>query len=359
MFTKLNRSIAIIVLSFSFLTSESFASDVLKEADAAKQSSDLPSIRYKVNDSHLHYVNFVQETDGIEALIAAMDRLGVEHTMLSGVPVVKKWDASNPDRPTYYLDNDSRAYYYSLTDIILARAVTTLSSEKRQRIHPFMCGFNPTDRNAIDHVNRMLEWYPDLWEGIGEIFTHHDDLSAYTEGEQARPDHITLDPIYDLAAENDLPISLHSNIGSVGQKEPLYLHELENALNKHPNTRFIWAHSGLGREVMNDDIININNRLLTTYRNLWIDLSGRFYEKNVMIDGELSKKWTALIEQFPDRFMLGTDKLGRFTEEYQVRVLRYYPLLDALSSRTRDMVARANFLSVLPGKVREKLKTGN
>lgn len=110
---ELNRLFVSILLSFSLLTLESFASDAVKEGDTAEESSDLPPIRYKVNDPHLHYVSFVQETDGIEALIAAMDRLGVEHTMLTGVPVVKKWDASNPDKPTYYLDNDSRAYYYT------------------------------------------------------------------------------------------------------------------------------------------------------------------------------------------------------------------------------------------------------
>ncbi len=63
----------------------------------------------------MHYLNFVQGTHGIEALIKGMDRYGVVHSMITGVPVVKKWDSDSPVRPVYYLDTDSQAYWYSAT----------------------------------------------------------------------------------------------------------------------------------------------------------------------------------------------------------------------------------------------------
>jgi hypothetical protein len=72
----------------------------------ARPSLASDEAKYPVNDCHLHFVDFVQETDGIEALIEAMDRLGVEHTMLCGLPVTKMWDERNSRRPTYYLDDD-------------------------------------------------------------------------------------------------------------------------------------------------------------------------------------------------------------------------------------------------------------
>ena len=158
------------------------------------------SIQYRINDAHLHYVDFLQNTDGIELLLKAMDQAGVEHAMLNGLAVVKKWDAVDPRQPLYYLADDSRTYWYSATDVLVARAVKSLPEKDQARFHPFICGFNPTDRNAIDHVKRMFEWYPDFWQGIGEILTRHDDLTALTYGEQARANHIALDAVYAFAA---------------------------------------------------------------------------------------------------------------------------------------------------------------
>jgi hypothetical protein len=59
----------------------------------------------------------------------------------------------------------------------------------------------------------MLELSPDFWKGIGEVMARHDDLTALTYGETARADHVALDAVYELAAERDLPVSVHSILG--------------------------------------------------------------------------------------------------------------------------------------------------
>jgi predicted TIM-barrel fold metal-dependent hydrolase len=323
-------------------------------ADSSRARSTDGADRPRIVDSHLHYINFLQETAGAEALIKAMDACGVEQTMLAGVPVVKKWDAIHPRRPLYYLEDDARVYWYGMTDAILARALAGIPEAQRRRIHPFLCGFNPTDRNAVDHVRRMLEWYPEFWEGIGEILTRHDDLSALTEGEQARADHVALDPIYDLAAAQDLPVSLHSNIGSTWLREPIYLPEVENVLRRHPRTRLIWAHAGMGRRTQIDGLTAIIRRMLKTHDNLWIDLAGSFFETCVVPSGRPSREWVDLIEEFPDRFMIGTDRIGDFQDEYRKRIANNRILLAALKPDTARRVARDNFLGILPHRVREK-----
>jgi hypothetical protein len=182
----------------------------LSTADAAERRG---AVRYRVADAHLHYLDFLQKTEGMSALLAAMDNAGVDHVMISGMPLVKKWHAADPRRPEYYLEDDSRAYWYSATDVLVADAIEQLPEDQRRRFHPFISGFNGTDRNAVDHVRRMLELYPDLWEGIGEVMTRHDDLTALTYGETARADHVALDAIYELAAERDLPVYVHSKLG--------------------------------------------------------------------------------------------------------------------------------------------------
>ncbi len=312
--------------------------------------------RYKIVDAHLHYADFLQNSDGIQKLIQVMDDAGVEQAMLTGMPVVKKWDAIDPIKPLYYLADDSRAYWYSATDALVARAIKSLSQTDRKRFHPFISGFNTTDKNAIDHLKRMIEWYPDVWEGIGEILTRHDDLTALTYGEQARANHIALDTIYSFAAAHDLPVTIHSDISSVWVRKPIYLHEMEKAVKKHPKTRFIWAHAGVSRRVVVPTLVPVIRRMLKTYPNLWVDLSWVVYPNYVAPNGKPDKEWVALVEDFPDRFMIGTDLVGHF-DNYTKTIRSYYVFLDALSSETAQLVANKNFLSILPLRVREKLGT--
>ena len=310
-------------------------------------------IRYHLSDSHLHLVDFLQKTDGIKAVLAAMDRAGVDETMLSGMPLVKEWSGAEHQQPQYYLDDDARCYWYSATDVLVARELTLLSPAERLRFHPFICGFNGADRNAVDHVRRMLEWYPGLWEGIGEVMTRHDDLTALTYGEPPHADSPSLDPIYDLAAENDLPVSVHSDVSSVWKREPLYLNEVENAVRRHAKTRFIWCHAGISRRIDVPGLVPELRRLLKANANLWIDLSWVVYDSYLIKGNKPDEKWLALIEEFPDRFMIGSDKVGKFGN-YPHEIQRYYCLLDALRPETAKKLGRDNFLALLPKRVRER-----
>src|ERR1035437_3815333 len=57
------------------------------------------AVRYPMADCHLHLVDFLQRTDGINAALAAMDRCGVSDAVVSGMPVVKAWSESESIRP--------------------------------------------------------------------------------------------------------------------------------------------------------------------------------------------------------------------------------------------------------------------
>ncbi|EJT83655.1 amidohydrolase 2 [Pseudomonas putida S11] len=204
---------------------------------------------YRYSDAHLHYVDFFQESEGMPALIKAMDAAGIEQSMISGVPVAKKWHEDEPKRPRYYAGDDAEAYWYSATDTYVAAALQQLPDEQRKRFHPFLAGFNPVDKNAASHIERMLDLHPGLWQGIGEVFTRHDDLTALTSGDTPRANNEAMARIYHLAAERDLPVLLHSNITSKRERNPLYLAEIEEPLRNHPHTRFIWAHAGSSMEI--------------------------------------------------------------------------------------------------------------
>ncbi|MBO0366513.1 amidohydrolase family protein [Pseudomonas shirazensis] len=308
---------------------------------------------YRYSDAHLHYVDFFQESEGMPALLAAMDKAGIDQSMISGVSVAKKWHEDEPKRPRYYAGDDADAYWYSATDVYVAAALEKLPAEQRKRFHPFLTGFNPVDKNAASHIERMLELYPGMWQGIGEVFTRHDDLTALTSGDTPRANNEAMTRIYHLAAERDLPVLIHSNITSKRERNPLYLAELEEPLRNHPHTRFIWAHAGTSMEIHRhqtqmDFLLPVVTRLLKDYPNLYIDLSWSVLEPYLLDEaGKPRKAWVELVEQYPDRFMLGSDVVGRF-DSLGKELHGFDPFLDALSEEVAHKVARDNFLAVLP-----------
>ena len=310
---------------------------------------------YRYSDAHLHFVDFFQEGDGIESLIEAMDAGGIDHVMISGIPVAKKWHENEPKRPRYYAGDDAPVYWYSATDVIVAAAVNELDEEQRKRFHPFLSGFNPNDKNADEHIRRMLELDPGLWQGIGEVFTRHDDVTALTEGDTPRANNEALARVYHLAAEFDLPVMVHSNITSKRERNPLYLAELEEPLRNHPHTRFIWAHAGTSMELHRHQeklefLLPAVARLLDDYPNLYIDLSWTMLEPYLLdAEGKPREDWLKLVERHPTRFMLGSDVVGRFGNLAE-GMHAFAPFLDALPEKVAHQVARDNFLAVLPRK---------
>jgi predicted TIM-barrel fold metal-dependent hydrolase len=305
--------------------------------------------RYDIVDGHVHFLNFVQETSGMNAFFKAMDDTGVTESVVLGMPLVKKWDEGDARRPTYYLDNDSPTYWYSATDFLVARAVLDLPKKKQARLHPFICGFNSADRNAVDHVERMLAFYPNFWQGVGEVFLRHDDLTALTYGDAPRANSNAFGRLLDAAAAHDLPVLVHSNIGPAWLEQPDYLGEIESAIRTHPNTRVIWAHGGISRRIVIPDHTDILRRMLGQYRNLTVDLSWVIFEQEIAPKGVLDRRWVTLIEEYPDRFVIGSDNSAVF-DQYKVTLERYYLLLDALKPETARKVAHDNFLALLPAR---------
>jgi predicted TIM-barrel fold metal-dependent hydrolase len=313
---------------------------------------------YSFSDAHLHYVDFFQETEGMQALLEKMKLAKIDHVMLSGIPVAKKWDESEPKRPRYYAGDDANAYWYSATDVLVAHAYKQLSQEQRKHFHPFLSGFNPNDKNADAHIRRMLELDPGLWQGIGEIFTRHDDLTALIHGDAPKANNEALSRVFHLAAEYDLPVMLHSNITSKRERNPLYLPEIEEPLRNHPHVRFIWAHAGTSMELHRHQVkleflyANLE-RMLEQYPNLYIDLSWTLLRPYLLDeDGTPDPAWVKLIKAYPERFMLGSDVVGSFASLEEI-MQGYVPFLDALPEKVARGVARDNFLAILPRKVKE------
>lgn len=232
----------------------------------------------------------------------------------------------------------------------MARGIESLAKNDQKRLHPFLSGFNTTDLNAAEHIERELEYRPGFWQGIGEIITRHDLLTALTPGEKPRANHPALTKVYTLAAKHQLPVLLHTNITSQRENQPIYLDELKQVLHQHPDTHFIWAHAGttatLTRNLDMAFLYSTVSKLLADYPNLSILASWSLAD--VMIPkGKVDKRWLKLVNDYPDRFMIGSDVVGSFDYQYTSLAL-WFPLLNALPTETAHRVAYQNILDALP-----------
>ena len=310
-------------------------------------------IKYDIIDSHLHFTDFIGDTDGFPSLCKAMDSSGVSKSVIFGLGIVKLWDSTMNEAPTYYLSNDSRCYYYSATDYFLAEELLAQPKEIRERFFPFCCGFNLNDKYAADQAERLLRLYPNFWNGIGEIMSRHDDLTALTYGEPPHVDSEGFRGIYDLAASKGLPVLIHHNVTAQNTEKILYVDELKRALAYNRKCKIIWAHVGISRRVEVKNLIKIADELLSTNKNLYIDISWVVYDYYFLdafptnfYDGDSLDDWVKLLEKYPDRFLVGTDKVGHFTT-YPAEVVKYYKLLDKLKPKTAEMICKNNILSLV------------
>ncbi len=300
-------------------------------------------------DSHVHLVDFLQDSDGIDALVRQMDAAAVERAVVFGMPLIKKWEAFDPVEPRYYLDDEAHCYYYAYTDQLVIEALDSLPLDQRARFAPLICGFNPTDRHGVRHIERMMR-RQGFWRGVGEVMLRHDDLTNLTLEETARANHPAMLPVYAFCEEHDLPILLHQNSSSVGRHDDyVYLHELEEVLSLHPRLTVVWGHCGLSRRVFHERYHEMVDRMLSAYPRLHVDASWVGFDDEMCARGLVRPEWLALVERHADRFLIGSDQVGHFGNLNE-RLRRYDGLLNALSPTARRRVAQGNAARIFFGE---------
>ncbi len=295
---------------------------------------------YELIDSHLHYQDFTQQSEGFAVLAEAMQKINVKGAVIFGMPMTKMWDENAPKSPTYYMSNDSRTYYYSGTDFILAEALKQYKEKNKDSsvtFYPFACGVNTNDLYAYEQLEQLLKLYPDTFFGIGEIMLRHDDLTSLTYGEPPRPNSKGMLRIYDLASEKKLPVLIHHNITASYDKGTLYLNELEQSLEyaKGKNVKVIWAHVGVSRRVETPSplLLETAQKLIEKYPNLYIDISWLVFDDYINKNTKEMEAWADLIIKKEDHFMIGSDKVGKWGQDgadYQKEITKYIPLLDTI-----------------------------
>jgi len=159
--------------------------------------------------------------------------------------------------------------------------------------------------------------------GFGELSIEHLSLpqSPVKDYEYAPADSPLMLLLADIAAEHNVPIDLHME--AVPQDMPMpaeykapnppQLHAniapLERLLVHNPRAKIIWAHAGSDNIGFRTPALN--RRLLAAHPNLYMEIKydpGFPGKDPPIVDGKLKPEWLKLYQDFPDRFIIGSDQ---------------------------------------------------
>ncbi len=315
------------------------------------QNSPSTQDRFEVNDEHFHLTNYIQEGLKLRDFLAIMgDKVG--RVALFGIPLQQQWSYQNSGdfAPTYYLQTDAPLYYYSFTDAYIAMAFRSLTADQQARFDPMITGFNPADMYAADHIRRVLLTFPGVFTGVGEFTIHKEFVSAKVAGETASLLNPALDRILDFAAEVGLIVLIHNDMDVPFAKagsEPAYLAQMKAVLKRHPKTKIIWAHTGLGRVVrpVTHHAATLEAILKDPeFSHVYFDISWDEVAKYLVATPGAVKISADLINRYPDRFLFGTDEVAPTDQQKYLRVYyQYEPLWKLLNEETNQKVRKGNY----------------
>ncbi len=315
------------------------------------QNSPSTQDRFEVNDEHFHLTNYIQEGTKLRNFLAIMgDKVG--RVALFGIPLQQQWSYQNSGdfAPTYYLQTDAPLYYYSFTDAYIAMAFRSLTADQQARFDPMITGFNPADMYAADHIRRVLLTFPGVFTGVGEFTIHKEFVSAKVAGETASLLNPAIDKILDFAAEVGLIVLIHNDMDvpfARAGSEPAYLAQMKAVLKRHPKTKIIWAHTGLGRVVrpVTHHAATLDAILKDPeFSHVYFDISWDEVAKYLVATPGAVKISADLINRYPDRFLFGTDEVAPTDQQTYLRVYyQYDPLWKLLDEETNHKVRKANY----------------
>jgi predicted TIM-barrel fold metal-dependent hydrolase len=192
--------------------------------------------------------------------------------------------------------------------------------------------------------------------GFGEMAAEH--FPSSTPYEYAPPDHPLFLLLADIAAQHDVPISIHMEavLRDMDLPAPLKsppnpprLHAniaaFERLLSHNPRAKIVWAH--LGWDNTGYRTPELMRKLLDAHPNLYMEIkvdpvdTGKSAPMANGASGTIKPDWLKLLGDFPDRFVIGTDQ--------------HYPE----SSGPQRWQAAVLLFNQLPAEVRRKIGTEN
>ena len=173
-------------------------------------------------------------------------------------------------------------------------------------------------------------------KGIGEIFVNNRHSKKWSH-HKAKADAPSIRALFNLAAEYGVVLAFHME----GDKDSLA--QLGRLLNSNRSGSVILNHCGVQASASKI------RSLMEQHPNVYCEFAGRYppkwqpkrFHTKIFDADRMEPEWQKLIEDYPDRFMIGTDiKKDAYYDE-AIKVVRK-GLLGHLSPDTARMVAYEN-----------------
>lgn len=159
--------------------------------------------------------------------------------------------------------------------------------------------------------------------GFGEIVIEHFSMQANHPYESVPADHPLLFLLCDIAARHGVPVEIHmeaipSEMDRPGHipsttnppRLPANIDAFERLLSHNRSAIVIWSHAGWDNTGFRTP--ELMRRLLKSHSNLYMDIKIRKHNGEAMNHplkaGQIDPAWLLMLEEFSDRFMIGTDQ---------------------------------------------------
>jgi len=191
---------------------------------------------------------------------------------------------------------------------------------------------HPRVSNFMEQIEEDLE--TGVVKGVGEIFINNQHSNSKSKmRRKVEADATIFQDLYRLIAKHNAFLTFHME----GDYDSL--EQMENLLSSDRNGRILWNHCGTNTS--SNDV----RGMLSRNSNLFCELSFRYLAKessrDIFGEGWLDEGWRDLIEDFPKRFMIGTDAKNPSDYRKYIKVVRS-GLLSNLTPSTARMVAYEN-----------------
>jgi predicted TIM-barrel fold metal-dependent hydrolase len=126
-------------------------------------------------------------------------------------------------------------------------------------------------------------------------------IVGYVEERLRKYTYVAIGEFHLFGADADLPVP--RRVVQLARQYGLMLHAhadadaIDRLFGQYPEAKILWAHAGF-------EPAERVREMLRKHRNLWADLA---FRSDQAAGGTVSPEWRAAFEEFPDRFMVGTD----------------------------------------------------
>ncbi len=294
----------------------------------------------------------------VSAALALMDQFGVLYAILAPPPL-----------PSGREDPDAVA---KLQTVVRENPTRFAFSAGGESLNPLVQSTPP--ENVTPEVLRQFQQEAEAIAAagaaaFGELAAEHFSSRVGRHPyESVRPDHPLFLALADIAAKYEMPIELHMeavprdmpfpNANLAGPPNPANLVEniaaFERLLDHNPKARIIWVHAGW--DLTGERTVALMRSLLAKHSNLYMsvksDQAGTPMTAPFLRGDGLKPGWIAMLQAFPDRFVIGSDQF--YSDPEIIRTHRARAFIDALPADIAHRIASENVKHIyrLPAALR-------